>query len=55
MTEESKEPELPIVTEEARDLLSKFLNKNPKERISLHEAMKHKWFLIEPEELEKRI
>lgn len=51
--EEKKEPEIPIITDEAKDLLNNLLNKNQRDRISLTEAMRHEWFMIEDEEIEK--
>ena len=38
--------ELPFITDEAIDLLQKLLDKNPKTRITLSDALDHPWFLM---------
>jgi serine/threonine protein kinase len=32
------------ISEEAMDLLTKILTKNPNERISINQVLQHKWF-----------
>lgn len=40
----SSDPVWGKVSEEAKDLVTKLLNKNPQERISTEEALQHRWF-----------
>eukprot|EP00299_Pterocystis_sp_00344_P004572 c1580_g1_i1.p1 GENE.c1580_g1_i1~~c1580_g1_i1.p1 ORF type:complete len:141 (-),score=38.85 c1580_g1_i1:71-493(-) len=36
-------PPTPLITKELRDLISQMLEKNPTERIQLHQIMQHPW------------
>jgi calcium-dependent protein kinase len=42
------------VSKKAKDLIDKFLKKNPDERISLEDALKHPWF-IEVKQKQKNV
>jgi len=45
---------IPVITEEARDLLYKLLNKNFRERINLIDLQSHPWFSLSEEDILNR-
>lgn len=43
-----------LITQELKDLILKFMNKNPEQRIPLLEVQNHPWMLISDEDLKER-